>query len=145
MEFIAPRYPRLVEFGKEMYRKYPMTEYSNELRIDDEVAALFAYVTMMKNMVNEMADGVEMISKFGEELLKEYNELEKWVKEIGLNEIDVMITNWLEKNMENVLSDAAKIAWFGLTDDGYFMVVIPDSWDEIIFDTSNDGELILEY
>ncbi len=145
MEYTKLAYPRLTAFGKEMFRKHPMTEYSNELRIDDEVAALFAYVNLMKDMVNEMADGVELAAKFGEELFKEFKELEKWVKEIGINQIDIMIDTWLEKNMANVIADVAKTVWFGLTDDGYFMAVIPESWNEIEFDTSDNGELILQY
>ena len=28
-----------------------------------------------------------------------------------------------------------KMVWFGLTQDGYFVAYIPDSWDEITFDT----------
>lgn len=52
---------------------------------------------------------------------------------------------WLDENMEEIMHDAVKLVWFGLTDDGYFMAVIPESWEEITFDTTVDGELMLKY
>ena len=51
---------------------------------------------------------------------------------------------WLSENMAEIMSDAVKMAWFGLSDDGYFIAVIPDSWvDDVRFSTSDEGELIL--
>lgn len=50
---------------------------------------------------------------------------------------------WLDENMEDILTQAIKIVWFGLTDDGYFMAIIPKNWSDVKFDTSNDGQLIL--
>ena len=51
---------------------------------------------------------------------------------------------WLSENMAEIMSDAVKMAWFGLSDDGYFIAVIPDSWaDDVRFSTSDNGELIL--
>ena len=50
---------------------------------------------------------------------------------------------WLDDNMEGILTKAVQLVWFGLTDDGYFMAVIPESWKEIDFDTSEEGHLIL--
>lgn len=50
---------------------------------------------------------------------------------------------WLSENMEDILTQAVQIVWFGLTDDGYFMAVIPENWSQIDFDTSNEGQLLL--
>ena len=51
---------------------------------------------------------------------------------------------WLSENMAEIMSDAVKMAWFGLSDDGYFIAIIPDSWvDDVRFSTSDEGELIL--
>lgn len=52
---------------------------------------------------------------------------------------------WLDEHLHDILTAQIKTVWFGLTDDGYFMAVIPESWDEITFDTNTDGHLILEY
>lgn len=50
---------------------------------------------------------------------------------------------WLNENMEGILTKAVQLVWFGLTDDGYFMAVIPDGWSDVQFDTTNEGQLIL--
>ncbi len=60
------------------------------------------------------------------------------------------INAWVKANMPSIISDAIKMCWFGLTDDGYFCAYIPDSWDDITFDTgavfgrSDYGRLILK-
>lgn len=50
---------------------------------------------------------------------------------------------WLDENMEGILTKAVQLVWFGLTDDGYFMAVIPDGWSDVQFDTTNEGQLML--
>lgn len=61
------------------------------------------------------------------------------------------IEAWIKANMERLISEAIKMVFFGLTEDGYFCAYIPKSWAGIIFDTGavygNDdyGCLILEY
>ena len=52
---------------------------------------------------------------------------------------------WLDENMEDILTRATKIVWFGLTDDGYFMAVIPENWNQITFDTTEHGQLMLKH
>lgn len=51
--------------------------------------------------------------------------------------------NWLDKNMEGILTKAVQLVWFGLTDDGYFMAVIPEGWSDVQFDTTVEGQLML--
>ena len=43
---------------------------------------------------------------------------------------------WLENNALDVLGKVIKMALFSLTDDGYLMVYIPDSWEDITFGTT---------
>ncbi len=50
---------------------------------------------------------------------------------------------WLDENMEGILTKAVQLVWFGLTDDGYFMAVIPEGWSDVQFDTTNEGQLML--
>lgn len=44
--------------------------------------------------------------------------------------------NWLSANMPEILADLIKMVWFGLTDDGYFIAYIPESWSDIVFNTT---------
>jgi hypothetical protein len=62
------------------------------------------------------------------------------------------IEQWVNDNMERIISSAMKMVFFGLTDDGYFCAYIPDSWSDITFDTGASyadqttyGRLILSY
>jgi hypothetical protein len=43
------------------------------------------------------------------------------------------------------VSNAIKTVSFGINNDGYFYAVIPSSWNEITFDTNDEGNLILKY
>lgn len=52
---------------------------------------------------------------------------------------------WIDRNLTDIVGRIAKIVWFGLNDDGYFIAVIPDSWQEIGFSTTGDGHLTLTY
>ena len=45
--------------------------------------------------------------------------------------------------MEGILTQAVQLVWFGLTDDGHFMAVIPENWSDVQFDTTNEGQLML--
>ena len=61
------------------------------------------------------------------------------------------IEKWIQDNMEHVISQAIKMVFFGLTQDGYFCAYIPKSWAGILFDTvadyanENYGCLVLKY
>lgn len=56
-----------------------------------------------------------------------------------------LVNEWIEENLEDIFTQATKMVWFGLTDDGHFMAVIPKNWSEIEFDTNEKGQLILNY
>lgn len=51
-------------------------------------------------------------------------------------EISDAINNWITANFYDIVGDMAKTVWFGLTDAGYFVAYIPESWDEVKFKTT---------
>lgn len=61
------------------------------------------------------------------------------------------IYKWIDEHMEELISRAIKQVYFGLTMDGYFVAYVPDSWNDITFDTgavykrSDYGRLILRF
>lgn len=61
------------------------------------------------------------------------------------------LEKWINDNMERIISTAIKMVFFGLTDDGYFCAYIPESWNDITFDTgavfgrTDYGRLILRF
>ena len=80
-----------------------------------------------------------------QEVLQSYSDqLDQKIEDF--DQIIIDLTNeWLAENMEEIMQNATKMVWFGLSDDGHFIAVIPPTWDSIDFDTSNNGELILQY
>lgn len=65
------------------------------------------------------------------------------------------IETWLSRNAARVIAAIIKNVWFGLTDSGYFVAYVPDSWQDIIFKTTGYdyitslmaeyGHLVLQY
>lgn len=51
-------------------------------------------------------------------------------------EISNAIKNWITANFYNIVGDMAKTVWFGLTEAGYFVAYVPDSWNEVVFKTT---------
>lgn len=47
------------------------------------------------------------------------------------------IRDWCSHNLVDLMAETIKNVFFGLTDSGYFSAYIPDSWDDIIFNTSD--------
>ena len=62
-----------------------------------------------------------------------------------------LIAEWIRDNFAELFSSGIKQVYFGLTSNGYFCAYIPDSWNEITFDTgavygrSDYGRLILKF
>ena len=44
--------------------------------------------------------------------------------------------NWVVANSVSIIGALIKSVFFEITDDGYFVAYIPDSWSDIIFGTS---------
>ena len=90
-------------------------------------------------------------NEFAEELENLANEFEKF-KESGFEDYYLdQIEKWVNDNLETLYHMLVKQVYFGLTDDGYFIAYIPESWDDILFDTGFDyaldtyGHLILRW
>lgn len=61
---------------------------------------------------------------------------------------------WMENNAINLVGELVKMVIFNITDDGYFVAYIPESWSDIIFNTTglditisgyDYGHLVLSY
>lgn len=50
------------------------------------------------------------------------------------------IEQWITEHATDIISQAVKMVFFGLTQDGHFVAYIPDSWSEIQFGTIMEGE-----
>ena len=103
-----------------------------------------------QKLIKELAHKIWEYDKI---LASKLNEVEDTLKKYAdildgkIEDFDRIILSktekWLDDNMEGILTKAVQLVWFGLTDDGYFMAVIPENWSDVQFDTTNEGQLML--
>ena len=130
--------------------RYPYTNF-HEINLD--------WILRTCKHVLEVATNLEEWRREHEQeyqdLVQRVGDLENWMEKIEAGEIpESIITGlgeWLDKNMEALFSRAIKFVWFGLTKSGYFVAYIPESWQELTFDTCMDfsneyyGHLLICY
>lgn len=46
------------------------------------------------------------------------------------------IEKWMRENALDLVGELVKMVFFGITNDGYFVAYIPESWEDIIFGTT---------
>lgn len=46
------------------------------------------------------------------------------------------IEAWMKENAIDLIGELVKMVFFGITNEGYFVAYIPESWSDIIFGTS---------
>ena len=51
-------------------------------------------------------------------------------------EISNAIKEFIVANFYDIVGEMTKTTWFGLTESGYFVAYIPDSWRDVVFKTT---------
>lgn len=76
-----------------------------------------------------------------DDILDVWNTIESGVLPEGIQNA---IREWMEVNAIDLVGELVKMVFFGITDDGYFVAFIPESWRDITFNTTGlDIELAL--
>lgn len=116
---------RLLEFFN---HKYPYSDF-HELNADWLISAY-------KELIAE----VDALDSWKLEHEAEYEELKAlYVDIISGNfpeSMRVALYNWVVQNSSSIIGSAVKMVLFNLTDDGYLVANVPDSWADIIFGTT---------
>lgn len=124
---IIPHYANFTEYTPVIPKLYWGVESQEQriLAICKELGKVIAYV-------DEFAD----VAESTQESMKELEALFKEFQESGFDDYYLQqIEAWVNNNMPLIMSKAVKTVYFGLTLEGYFAAYIPDSWDDVIFDT----------
>ena len=107
---------------------FPYTDF-HELNADWIIKHFKEFLTWM-----------QQINSWIEQHETEYKELKEICDNLNNGTLTPALQNslriWINRNLESLIADAMKMVFFGLTDDGYFVAYIPDSWNEITFGTS---------
>ena len=118
--------------------------YSQEQRyhaICKELCKLISYTDFLGENVNLNAQHIaELVAEF------------KKFKESGFYDYYAeQIEQWINDNLEWLMKTLVRQVFFGLTLDGRFVAYVPDSWNDIVFDTGavyglgTYGRLILRW
>jgi len=90
--------------------------------------------------MKELLVKMEELEAWKTEYEQAYEDFKKMVEDIENGTFPASITNafikWMRENALNLVGELIKMVFFGINDDGYVVAYIPDSWDEIIFNTT---------
>lgn len=146
----APSHPRSIppfcgftEFTPTIPKLYWNVKSQEQriLRLCELIDKVICYANYLGDEVNidheAIAELQRLFQEFQEHGFEEYYEQQ--------------LEAWINEHMPEIISQAIKMVFFGLTEDGYFCAWIPKSWHGIIFDTiadytsENYGCLVLSY
>ena len=129
-------------------RRYP--RYPDDADYQTNAPSYYEDLARKHELIKKLSN---KIWEYDQILYKKLKEVESTLQEYAdildgkVNDFDRIILEktekWLAENMEDILTQAVQLVWFGLTDDGYFMAVIPKNWSDVQFDTTNEGQLVL--
>lgn len=127
-------------------------EFPNTRTYDDDLGWLIA---SMKKCI----DAIKQIDNWEETHKRQYEELKKLYDDVMAGKFPPSVTaafnKWMRENALDLVGNLVNMVFFGLTDSGYFVAYIPESWRDLVFKTTGwdlytelqpeYGHLIIEY
>lgn len=111
-----------------LFNEYPYTNY-NDYNLD----------WLIKTARN-LLDRMDATEKWQEEHQKAYQELKDLYDDVMSgnfpDSIKQAFQKWMEENALDLVGNLVRMVFFGLTETGYFVAYIPESWDDIKFGTT---------
>lgn len=113
----------------------------------DDSLSYYELLNKVVDKLNEVVDTDNVLIEYTNSLDGRVTTIEATLSELTSGEYS--------KILERYISDAIKMVFFGLTDTGYFVAYIPESWEDITFNTTeydidvpimqDYGHLVLSY
>ena len=111
-----------------LFEHFPYTNF-HDLNLD----WILKTVKELFNEVSSQSDWIENHQKEYEELKKLYDDL---MSGNFTPEMEEALYKWTVEHTVEIIGQAIKTVFFGITDEGYFVAYIPDSWSDITFGTT---------
>lgn len=77
---------------------------------------------------------------------QEYEDLKRAVDDLEsgnwTTEFVNTLINWYHDHIVDIIGEMVKQVFFGITDDGYFVAYIPESWEDIVFGTTGLDDIV---
>ena len=110
----------------------------------DDSLSYYEVLCKVVTYINKLIDDNKEIIDMYDEIKDEVAQIQEWIDNFDVEEIDRIIQEYI-----------ATMVFFGLTDTGYFVAYIPESWESITFETTGYdtvidlmpeyGHLVLKY
>ena len=120
----------------------------------DDSLSYYELLAKIQEKLNESISNINNLNVWQEaqdEVMAELNQMvEAFIAGGYKDDFYQYATEWLNENIQDALTRAAHMVFFGLTDDGYFCAYIPQDW-AFVFDTiidynnPNYGSLTIKY
>ena len=133
----------------EFYRRHA-PHFDNRANFETNSISYYEYLGKIREILKGFFEEYDRFNKEMHDNFEQYKldnnaridrimeDLKAEVKEENIAAIE----KWLDDNMVNYIASVAKFVWFGLSGD-YFVAVIPDSWNDVQFDSTDDGHLVV--
>lgn len=112
------------------------------------VAQLYCIIGALDDYENKQTDQININTQEIEELKALFEKFQ----ESGFEDYyEQLLLDWMNAHVDQIWAALGQMVFFGLTSDGYFCAYVPDSWQDIVFDTGavygteQYGRLILRY
>lgn len=126
-------------------------EFPHTRTYDSDLGWLIKHVNSFDEVINTLNEWIAENEPKLEDMEALYQALISGDLPEGVQE---GIEKWCRENMTDLMGEMARMIFVGITDDGYFVVYIPESWQDIIFNTTgydinlpdyDYGHLVLSY
>ena len=139
---------RMIEWNEFYRRHYP--HFDNRANFETNSISYYEYLGKIREILKGFFAEYDRFNKEMNGKFEQYvDDTDKRIDEIisrieaEIKEYNIAaIEEWLDVNMPKYIASVAKFVWFGLSGD-YFVAVIPDSWSDVQFDSTDDGHLVV--
>ena len=108
----------------------------------DSSLSYYELLCKVVEYLNKTMQNVNSINENGQSMQAEIEELQRLFEEFKTSGFDdyyaARMEQWIRDNAERIIKEMMLTGlWFGLTSDGYFCAYIPETWDDVTFDTGS--------
>lgn len=109
-------------------------EFPHTRTYDSDLGWLIKTVKELTELVTDLEDWKTQFKDAYDQLMEIYDQI------ISGNfppTIQEAFKKWMQENAISLVGEMVKMVFFEITDTGYFVAYIPDSWNDIIFNTTD--------